>query len=58
MDRQWAPAAVTSGAANDDYRNLKKSSRQPLLKSATLILNNVPFKAMKKEWEDIVNAYA
>jgi multiple RNA-binding domain-containing protein 1 len=63
MYLQWAPAGVVSGEAEEDggaedSRPIKKLNAERLLKSATLIMKNVPFKATKKELYEIVNVYA
>jgi multiple RNA-binding domain-containing protein 1 len=63
MYLQWAPADAVPGIPTDediesDSRPLRKRDPEKELKSATLIMKNVPFKATKKELYDIVNAFA
>jgi multiple RNA-binding domain-containing protein 1 len=63
MYLQWAPADAAPGPPTAeeleaDSRPLRKVDPEKELKSATLIVKNVPFKATKKELYDIVNAYA
>jgi multiple RNA-binding domain-containing protein 1 len=63
MYLQWAPADAAPGAPTPeeleaDSRPLKKENPERQLKSATLIIKNVPFKATKKELFDIVSPYA
>lgn len=57
---QWAPAPQSQfnhlDDNNEDEETRKVSSKQ--LKTTTLIVKNVPFKATKKEIYDLVNAYA
>ena len=63
---QWAPAAATgAGEVRDDEEQdtgyaprHRKSETEKKLKTTTLVMKNVPFKATKKELYDIVNTYA
>jgi multiple RNA-binding domain-containing protein 1 len=60
---QWAPAEAAPAAPTPeeieaDSRPLSSANADRKLKSATLIIKNVPFKATKKELYDIVGAYA
>lgn len=56
---QWAPASQSQSSRLDDTNEdetRKTPSKQ--LKTTTLIMKNVPFKATRKEITDLVNAYA
>ena len=63
---QWAPASATGPVEeNEDEENEtgyaprhRKSETEKKLKTTTLVVKNVPFKATKKELYDIVNTYA
>ncbi|OHT11263.1 RNA-binding (RRM/RBD/RNP motifs) family protein [Tritrichomonas foetus] len=64
MYLQWAPASSSSAVnhgddENDDRKGKNKgNSNNKLLKTTTLIMKNVPFKATKREISDLVNVYA
>ena len=52
---QWAPAQATASNAQDSGKRVKSDKQ---LKTTTLIMKNVPFKATKREISDLVNVYA
>lgn len=63
---QWAPAGATGSADAQEeegdggfvQRRSRTSELEAKLKTTTLMMKNVPFKATKKELYDIVNTYA
>jgi multiple RNA-binding domain-containing protein 1 len=57
---QWAPVSASAGPPEDvsvDVPRKPSKAHDQELKSATLIMKNVPFKATKHELYDIVNAF-
>ncbi|KAK8875389.1 hypothetical protein M9Y10_005554 [Tritrichomonas musculus] len=57
---QWAPSAQgqSNHLEDNDEESTNKKASIKQLKTTTLIMKNVPFKATKKEIYDLVNAYA
>ncbi|KAH0792385.1 RNA recognition motif domain containing protein [Histomonas meleagridis] len=60
MYLQWAPAPGNEPVVDDGNKEYKHKKKETLkqLKTTTLIMKNVPFKATKRELYDIVNTYA
>jgi multiple RNA-binding domain-containing protein 1 len=57
---QWAPVSVGEAPSEEVQAEVPRKAAKALekeLKSATLIMKNVPFKATKRELYDIVNAF-